>query len=353
MYLCRKFLNMAENPTREPVKMPGKYELIAELAKVFPRENASTIVATGDVATVVEPDGNQMVTSSKIFMENMHFDLTYFPLQHLGYKLSTVVFSDVLAMNAVPTQLLLNIAISDRFDLKMVYEFLSGVAACCETVHADLAGFDLTASSRELVITMTAIGECEPARLCTRKGAAENELICVSGDFAAAYTGLLLLEREKKVFEKNPGVQPDFTGKDYLLRRELKPEPRLDIIENLRREEILPTAMTNVSDGLATSIMQICKASHTGCALFEEKLPMTELTFVTLKDLDIVHTVAALNGGDDYELMFTIKQADFEKIKKVDNVSIIGYIKEESAGYNLITGDNVQVPLQAQGFRSC
>ena len=342
---------MAENAISEPVKMPGKYELIAELSKFFPTENASTIVATGDDASVVESDGDQMVTAAKVFVENVHFDLTYFPLKHLGYKLSTIAFADVLAMNAVPSQLLVNIAVSDRFDLKMVNEILSGVSACCETVHADLVGLDLTTSPRELVLSMTAIGECTPAQLCTRKGAAENELICVSGDFAAAYTGLLLLEREKKVFEKNPDAQPDFTGKDYLLRRQLKPEPRIDIIESLRREEIQPTAMANVSEGLATTIIQICKASHKGCVLFEEKLPMTELTFVTLKDLDIVHTVAALNGGDDYELMFTIKQSDFEKIKKVENVSIIGYIKEESAGYQLITGDNVQVPLQAQGFR--
>lgn len=342
---------MAENNTSEPVKMPGKHELIADLAKFFPTENASTVVGPGDDASVVETDGNQTVTSAKVFVENVHFDLTYFPLRHLGYKLATVVFSDVLAMNASPSQLMVNIAVSDRFDLRMVNEILSGVGACCETVHADLAGLDLTTSPRELVVSMTAIGECEPARLCTRKGASENELVCVSGDFAAAYTGLLLLEREKKVFEKNPGAQPDFTGKDYLLRRQLKPEPRIDIIEGLRREEILPTAMANVSEGLATAVMQICKASHKGCVLFEEKLPMTELTFVTLKDLDIVHTVAALNGGDDYELMFTIKQADFEKIKKVENVSIIGYIKEESAGYQLITGDNVQVPLQAQGFQ--
>ena len=341
---------MAENNTSEPVKMPGKHELIADLAKFFPTENASTVVGPGDDASVVETDGNQTVTSAKVFVENVHFDLTYFPLRHLGYKLATVVFSDVLAMNASPSQLLVNIAVSDRFDLRMVNEILSGVGACCETVHADLAGLDLTTSPRELVVSMTAIGECEPARLCTRKGASENELVCVSGDFAAAYTGLLLLEREKKVFEKNPGAQPDFTGKDYLLRRQLKPEPRIDIIEGLRREEILPTAMANVSEGLATAVMQICKASHKGCVLFEEKLPMTELTFVTLKDLDIVHTVAALNGGDDYELMFTIKQADFEKIKKVENVSIIGYIKEESAGYQLITGDNVQVELKAQGF---
>ena len=342
---------MAENNTSEPVKMPGKHELIADLAKFFPTENASTVVGPGDDASVVETDGNQTVTSAKVFVENVHFDLTYFPLRHLGYKLATIVFSDVLAMNASPSQLLVNIAVSDRFDLRMVNEILSGVGACCETVHADLAGLALPTSPRELVVSMTAIGECEPARLCTRKGASENELVCVSGDFAAAYTGLLLLEREKKVFEKNPGAQPDFTGKDYLLRRQLKPEPRIDIIEGLRREEILPTAMANVSEGLATAVMQICKASHKGCVLFEEKLPMTELTFVTLKDLDIVHTVAALNGGDDYELMFTIKQADFEKIKKVENVSIIGYIKEESAGYQLITGDNVQVPLQAQGFQ--
>ena len=342
---------MAENNTSEPVKMPGKHELIADLAKFFPTENASTVVGPGDDASVVETDGNQTVTSAKVFVENVHFDLTYFPLRHLGYKLATVVFSDVLAMNASPSQLMVNIAVSDRFDLRMVNEILSGVGACCETVHADLAGLDLTTSPRELVVSMTAIGECEPARLCTRKGASENELVCVSGDFAAAYTGLLLLEREKKVFEKNPGAQPDFTGKAYLLRRQLKPEPRIDIIEGLRREEILPTTMANVSEGLATAVMQICKASHKGCVLFEEKLPMTELTFVTLKDLDIVHTVAALNGGDDYELMFTIKQADFEKIKKVENVSIIGYIKEESAGYQLITGDNVQVPLQAQGFQ--
>jgi len=342
---------MSENVTSEPVKMPGKYELIAELSKFFPQENSSTVIGTGDDASVIEPNDNQMVTSSKVFVENVHFDLTYFPLRHLGYKLATVVFADVLAMNAVPSQLLVNIAVSDRFDLKMVSEILSGVSACCETVHADLVGLDLTTSPRELVISMTAIGECEPARLCTRKGADENELICVSGDFAAAYTGLLLLEREKKVFEKNPGAQPDFTGMDYLLRRQLKPEPRLDIIEKLRQEDVLPTAMTNVSDGLASAVMQICKASHKGCVLFEEKLPMTELTFVTLKDLDIVHTVAALNGGDDYELMFTIKQADFEKIKKVENVSIIGYIKEEAAGYHLITGDNVQVPLRAQGFQ--
>ena len=342
---------MAENATQEPVKMPGKYELIADLAKFFPVENASTVVGPGDDATVTDHDGNQTVTSSKVFVENVHFDLTYFPLRHLGYKLATVAFADVLAMNAAPSQLLVNIAVSDRFDLRMVNEILSGVGACCETVHADLAGLDITTSPRELVIAVTAVGECEPARLCTRKGAVENELVCVSGDFAAAYTGLLLLEREKKVFEKNPGSQPDFSGKDYLLRRQLKPEPRIDIIESLRREDILPTAMANVSEGLAAAVMQICKASQKGCVLFEEKLPMTELTFVTLKDLDIVHTIAALNGGDDYELMFTIKQSDFEKIKKVDNVSIIGYIKEESAGYHLITGDNVQVPLHAQGFQ--
>ena len=330
----------------------GKYDLIAELSKCFPNDNPSTVVGIGDDASVIDTDGNQTVSSTKVFLEDVHFDLTYVPLKHLGYKVITVAVSDILGMNAIPTQVTVNVAVSNRFDLKAVNELLAGMEACCETVHVDVVGLDLSTSRKDLIITVTAIGECEPARLVTRKGASENELVCVSGDFAAAYAGLLLLEREKKVFEVNPSTQPDFSGKDYLLRRQLMPEPRLDIVEALRREDILPTAMCAIPDGIAAAIMQICRASDKGCAVFEEKLPLTELAFTTLKDLDIVHTVAALNGGDDYELMFTIRQADFEKIKNVENVSIIGYIKEPSAGYKLITGDNVQVDIQAQGFRN-
>jgi len=329
----------------------GKYDLIAELAKCFPNDNASTIVGIGDDASVIDTDGNQTVTSTKVYVEDIHFDLTYVPLKHLGYKVVTVAITDILGMNAIPTQVTVNVAVSNRFDLKAVNELLAGMEACCETAHVDVVGLDLSTSRKDLIITVTAIGECEPARLVTRKGTVENELVCVSGDFAAAYAGLLLLEREKKVFDVNPSAQPDFSGKDYLLRRQLMPEPRLDIVEALRREDILPTAMTAIPDGIAAAIMQICRASDKGCALFEEKLPMTELAFTTLKDLDIVHTVAALNGGDDYELMFTIRQADFEKLKNVENVSIIGYIKEREAGYKLITNDNLQVDIQAQGFR--
>ena len=329
----------------------GKYDLIGELAKYFPQDNPSTVLGIGDDASVMDPDGNHTVVSTKVFVEDVHFDLTYVPLKHLGYKVVTVAVTDVLGMNAIPTQLTVNVAVSNRFDLKAVNELLSGMEACCETAHVDVVGLDLSTSRKDLIITVTAVGECEPARIVARKGASENELVCVSGDFAAAYAGLLLLEREKKVFEVNPSAQPDFSGKDYLLRRQLKPEPRLDIVEALRREDILPTAMCAVSDGIAAAIMQICRASGKGCALFEEKMPMTELAFTTLKDFDIVHTVAALNGGDDYELMFTVRQADFEKIKNVENVSIIGYIKAPEAGYKLITGDNVQVDIQAQGFK--
>lgn len=343
---------MEDNTLKQETPQFGKYDLIAELAKYFPNANASTVVGIGDDAAVIAPNEENVVSTTKVFMENVHFDLTYVPLLHLGYKVVTVAISDLLGMNAVPTQVMLNVCISNRFDLKAVNELLEGVQACCDNAHIDVVGLDLSTSRKDLMITVTALGECETARLVTRKGAKENELICVSGDFAAAYTGLLLLEREKKVFESNPEVQPDFTGKDYLLRRQLRPEPRLDIVEALRREDILPTTMTNVSDGIAAAVMQICKASNVGCELFEEKLPMTEETFVTLKDLDIVHTVAALNGGDDYELMFTIKQSDFEKIKNVENVSIIGYIKEEHAGYHIVTGDNVHVELRAQGFKS-
>lgn len=343
---------MEDNTLKQETPQFGKYDLIAELAKYFPNANASTVVGIGDDAAVIAPNEENVVSTTKVFMENVHFDLTYVPLLHLGYKVITVAISDLLGMNAVPTQVMLNVCISNRFDLKAVNELLEGVQTCCDNAHIDVVGLDLSTSRKDLMITVTALGECEAARLVTRKGAKENELVCVSGDFAAAYTGLLLLEREKKVFESNPDVQPDFTGKDYLLRRQLRPEPRLDIVEALRREDILPTAMTNVSDGIAAAVMQICKASNVGCELFEEKLPMTEETFVTLKDLDIVHTVAALNGGDDYELMFTIKQSDFEKIKNVANVSIIGYIKEEHAGYHIVTGDNVHVELHTQGFKS-
>lgn len=341
---------MSENNSYTPTTMPGKYELIAELSKFFPSENASSIITNNDDAAVVQNEDNHTVVTSKVFVENVHFDLTYFPLQHLGYKLSTIVFTDILAMNAIPQQLLVSVAVSDRFDLKMVNQILDGIMACCETVHADVANLDLTTSQHNLVISLSAVGQCEPSLLCTRNGSSENELICVSGDFAAAYTGLLFLEREKKVFEQNPNVQPDLSGKEYFLQRQLKPEPRIDIIERLRQENIVPTSMTAVGDGLATAALLICKSSHKGCAIFEDKIPMTEQTFVTLKELDIVHTVAALNGGDDYELLFTIKQSDFENIKNVENVSIIGYIKEESAGCSLITGDNVQISLQAQGF---
>lgn len=337
------------NATQTP--QLGKYELIAEMAKYFPNENASTIIGIGDDASVIEPTQEQVVTATHTFIENVHFDLTYAPLIHLGYKTVTIAISDILGMNAIPTQIVVNMAVSDRFDLKMVNEILEGVQAGCENAHVDVVGLDLTTSRRDLVITITAIGECEPARLVTRKGASENELVCVSGDFAAAYAGLLLLEREKTVFEQNPNTQPDFTGKDYLLRRQLKPEPRLDIVEALRQEDILPTSMIAVTDGIASAIMQICRASEKGCAIFEEKLPMTELTFMTLKDLKIVHTVAALNGGDDYELMFTIKQSDFEKIKNVENVSIIGYIKDKSEGCKLVTNDNYYIDLHAQGFK--
>lgn len=342
---------MQDTSIHEETPQFGKYDLIAELAQCFPNDNASTVVGIGDDASVVDTDGNQTVTVTKLFVEDIHFDLTYVPLKHLGYKVVTVALTDILGMNAIPTQLTVNVAVSNRFDLKAVNELLAGIEACCETAHVDVVGLDLSTSRKDLIITVSAIGECEPARLVTRKGASDNELICVSGDFAAAYAGLLLLEREKKVFEVNPSSQPDFSGKDYLLRRQLKPEPRLDIVEALRREDILPTAMCAVPDGIAAAVMQICRASGKGCALFEEKLPMTELAFTTLKDLDIVHTVAALNGGDDYELMFVIKQADFEKIKNVENVSIIGYIKEQEAGYKLITGDNVQVDIKAQGFK--
>ena len=336
---------------RTEIATLGEFGLIDHLTEGIQLQNDSTKKGIGDDAAVLSyPADRQVLVTTDLLLEGVHFDLVYTPLKHLGYKAAVVNFSDIYAMNGTPRQITVSLGVSKRFSVEDMEQLYAGIRLACEDYGVDIVGGDTTSSLTGLTISITCIGEAGKDQIVYRNGAHETDLICVSGNLGAAYMGLQLLEREKKVFEANPTVQPDFTGKDYLLRRQLKPEPRLDIVEALRREDILPTAMANVSDGIAASVMQICHASQCGCDIFEEKLPMTELTFVTLKDLDIVHTVAALNGGDDYELMFTIKQSDFEKIKKVDNVSIIGYIKEESAGCHIVTGDNHHVELRAQGF---
>lgn len=338
------------NPKVEELKELGKFGLINFLGEKFSHYNSSTLSGLGENAAVIAHGNTDNVVSSKLFIENIHFDMTYVPLKHLGYKTITVAVADIVAMNALPKQVVINIAISNRFSLEAVNELTNGMRFCCDRYGIDLAGLDLCSSKTGLTISVTAIGEVEDKSLVQRVGAKENELICVSGDFGAAYTGLILLEREKKVFEVNPSEQPNLEEFKYLLERQLKPEPRVDIIRKLKEAGITPTSMTNVSDGLASALIHLCKASKVGSVIFENKLPVDMLTFRTLKDLNIVSTTIALNGGEDYELLFTIAQKDYEELKKVENISVIGYIKEEAAGNQLITNDDRQIELRAQGF---
>ena len=276
----------------------------------------------------------------------------YFPLKHLGFKCVTIAVTDILAMNAMPHQVMLNLAVSNRFSIEAVEEFMTGVRACCHYYHLDIAGFDITSSATGLAVSVTAIGQVEADRLVRRTGAAENELICATGDFGAAYTGLLLLllQREKQIFEATQVSQPHFEGYEYLLERQLKPEPRTDIIETLRQLNVVPTAMTAVTEGIASALFLLCQRDSLGCTIYENKIPLAQLTFDTLRQLKIVATTVALNGGEDYELLFTIRQADYNKIKGCSEIAVIGHIDRKDSGRNLITNDNKQIELKAQGF---
>lgn len=338
------------NPKVEELKELGKFGLIKLLGEKFSHHNPSTLTGIGETAAVIAHGNTDSVISSKLFIENIHFDMTYVPLMHLGYKTITVAVADIVAMNALPKQVLVNIAISNRFSLEAVNELTTGMQLCCDRYEIDLASLDMCSSQTGMTITVTVVGEVDDNNLVQRVGAKENELICVSGDLGAAYTGLILLEREKKVFEVNPNEQPNLEEYSYLLERQLKPEPRVDIIQKLKETGITPTSMTNINDGLASALIHLCKASKVGSVIFENKLPIDLLTFKTLKDLNIVSTTIALNGGEDYELLFTVAQKDYEELKKVENVAVIGYIKEEAAGNQLITNDDRQIELKAQGF---
>ncbi|MCL2289788.1 MAG: thiamine-phosphate kinase [Bacteroidetes bacterium] len=296
---------------------------------------------------------NNTIFSSALFTEHVDFDLSYFPLKHLGYKIIVASTMNILAMNATPTQVRINMALSNRFAEEAIDELMSGIMFCCSKFKIDLMGLDFKPSVLGLTIATSMLGEVAPEQKVGISGAKENELICVTGDLGSAYTGLILLEREKKVFQADPTQQPDFIGVDYLLERYLKPEPPAWGLRDVRAQNfapLQPTSMINLTDGLATGLIHLCNASKLGCTIFEEKLPIDILTFDKLKELGIVATTIALNGGEDYELLFTIKQEDFEKIKEIKEISVIGYMTPESSGRHIITNDNRQFELKAQGF---
>jgi thiamine-monophosphate kinase len=334
---------------RTEISALGEFGLIDHLTANNEIKNSSTILSVGDDAAVIDHFGRQTVISTDLLLEGVHFDLSYTPMKHLGYKAVVVNVSDIYAMNATPTQIVLSIGFSNRFSLEALDEFYAGVYAACEEHNVDLVGGDTSTSLRGFVISVTAIGEVAPDSYVKRSGAKPNDLICVSGELGGSFLGLTLLEREKKIFEET-GAQPDLEGQAYIVGRLLKPEARKDIIEYFSEAEIIPSSMMDISDGLSSDLLHICKQSEVGCVLYEDKLPMNDEMKDFAYKLLLDPTACALSGGEDYELLFTVSQADYEKIKTNPGISIIGYITEKAEGKNIITRGGNKHELVAQGW---
>lgn len=335
---------------RTEITALGEFGLIDHLTKNNEVQNASTIVGIGDDAAVIDHFGKQTVISTDLLVEGVHFDLLYTPLKHLGYKSVVVNLSDIYAMNAVPTQIVLSIGISNRFSVEALEEFYEGVYAACAAYGVDLAGGDTTSSQKGMIISITAIGEVAPGEYVKRSTARKGDLLCVSGDLGAAYLGLIFLEREKKIFLESPGVQPDLEGESYVIGRLLKPEARKDIIEFFEANKIRPTSMMDISDGLSSEILHICRQSRLGCLLYEDKIPISEQTRNAAFKFEIDPTACALSGGEDYELLFTVAQEDYDKLVLNEQISVVGYMTEETEGAHIITKGGSKYPITAQGW---
>lgn len=339
-----------KNPQRTPVSQLGEFGLIDHLTKGFDIKHSSTLKGIGDDAAVLDFKNKKIVVSTDLLIEGVHFDLSYMPLKHLGYKAVVVNLSDIAAMNAKPTQITVSIAVSNRFPLEAMEELFGGIALAAKVYNIDVIGGDTTSSQKGLIISITAIGEANEDEIVYRNYAKENDLLVVSGDLGSAYMGLQVLEREKQVFQVNPNNQPDLDAYTYLIERQLKPEARTDIKELLEKLEVKPTAMIDISDGLSSELLHICKQSNVGCNLFEEKIPVDPQFINVCEEFNIDSTTIALNGGEDYELLFTIPLEDFDKIKANPNFTVIGHITQASEGVNLITRANTKIPLKARGW---
>lgn len=334
---------------RTEISSLGEFGLIDHLTVNNETRNASTVLSVGDDAAVIDHFGRQTVVSTDLLLEGVHFDLSYTPLKHLGYKSVVVNVSDIYAMNATPTQITVSIGFSNRFSLEALNDFYEGVYAACEHYNVDLVGGDTSTSLRGFVISVTAIGEVAPDKFVKRSGAKPNDLICVSGELGGAFLGLTLLEREKRIFEET-GAQPDLEGQAYIVGRLLKPEARKDIIEELAEADVMPTSMMDISDGLSSDLLHICKQSEVGCVLYEDKLPMNDEMKEFAYKLQVDPTACALSGGEDYELLFTVSQAEYDKIKVNPGISIIGYVTEAAEGTHIITRGGNRHELVAQGW---
>lgn len=329
----------------------GEFGLIDRLTDKLPRANASTKYAVGDDAAILRYDGNDVLVTTDLLLEGVHFDLTYVPLKHLGYKAAVVNFSDIYAMNGTPRQITVSLGISRRFTVEHIEELYAGIRLACEAYGVDIVGGDTTASKQGLVISITCIGDAPDGKAVLRSGARPTDLICVSGDLGAAYMGLQVLEREKVASAGQNDFVPNFQGKEYLVERQLKPEARRDIIAELAEKNVQPTAMMDVSDGLSSELLHICKQSGTGCRIFEERIPIDYQTAVMAEELNMNLVTAALNGGEDYELLFTVPLADHDKVDGIKGVRVIGYVTEAEKGCAMITRDGEsEITLRAQGF---
>lgn len=334
---------------RTEISSLGEFGLIDHLTANHEIKNASTLLSIGDDGAVIDHFGRQSVISTDLLIEGVHFDLSYTPLKHLGYKSIVVNLSDIYAMNATPTQIVISLGFSNRFSLEALDEFYAGVYAACDAYGVDLIGGDTSTSLKGFIISVTAIGEVAPDKYVKRSGAKVNDLICVSGELGSAFLGLTLLEREKKIFTET-GAQPDLEGQSYIVGRLLKPEARKDIVEFFAESEVMPTSMIDLSDGLSSDLLHICKQSEVGCVLYEDKLPVNDEAKEFAYKLKLDPTACALSGGEDYELLFTVAQTDFEKVKANPSVSIIGYITEAGAGKKIITRGGNTHDLVAQGW---
>tara|TARA_B110000305_G_scaffold48530_1_gene52120 strand:+ start:149 stop:1201 length:1053 start_codon:yes stop_codon:yes gene_type:complete len=339
-----------KNIPKTPVATLGEFELIKTITKEFKINEKSTQVGIGDDAAVIQHGKEDTLVSTDLLIEGVHFDLSYMPLKHLGYKAVMVNLSDIYAMNGIATQITFSLAFSNRFPLEAIEELYAGIYLACKNYKVDLVGGDTTSSTTGLMLSVTAIGKAPKKEITQRSGAKEGNLVVVTGDLGGAYMGLQVLEREKAVFQVNPQSQPDLSEYSYCIERQLKPEARTDIKALLNELDVKPTSMIDISDGLSSEILHISKASKLGCQIYEDKIPIDPEVGKTCEEFKINNTTAALNGGEDYELLFTIEQNDFEKVKGHPHLSVIGHMTEQASGYNMVTGLGQQIELTAQGW---
>jgi len=341
-----------DNTEKTDINELGEFGLIRHLTQAVELTEKSTIKGIGDDAAVLDFSTKKTLISTDLLLENVHFDLRYVPLKHLGYKAVQVNLSDIYAMNGIASQITFSIGLSSKFPLEAVEEIYEGALIACKKYNVDLVGGDTSSSTQGLVISVTSIGYADEDKIAYRSGAKEGDLICVSGDLGGAYVGLQLLEREKQIFLENPQIQPDLEGKDYIIERQLKPEARKDIVELLEELHVKPHAMIDISDGLASEILHICKASGVGCKLYEDKIPIDPMTYETAREFGLDPTVCALSGGEDYELLFTVPQSNYDKLKGQLDISIIGHITEAAAGCEMVSKSGNVHEIKAQGWNA-